>query len=375
MAPVKSKKRVSDRSITSPTRTNTKVLLKSPTTPTGPSPVKQHTIGLNAQQKQALIDNIQLEITERARRLRAQYQLQAQGLRSRIEIRINRIPMSLRKLKIGDLLQKHAQQEQSKNVSKPPPIPAKDAPVSAPPRHLLARSLPTGRGYKRMSNEISGNKENAVEHVGGTKKRARIPPVDNGRLRPGQVLSPTSSNSRLTNRDRHTSPTKSFIARPGSPLKASGTSRSAATTTTANLLSSMVEKAKANRAKGTKKVFTTSEMSNSSTTGTTAASRARRNGGATAAKAASYRPGTRNGRRASNTSETSEGSAGTVATKASLPLKAGPQTQTTKSSVMGSIRKGMTGGTRKAVGAAATTKSTTTPATTAAGGRVLRKRG
>lgn len=58
--------------------------------------------------------------------------------------------MSLRKLKIGDLLQKYAQQEQSKNVSKPPPIPAKDAPVSAPPSHLLARSLPTGRGYKRM---------------------------------------------------------------------------------------------------------------------------------------------------------------------------------------------------------------------------------
>ncbi|KAG6139833.1 hypothetical protein E4U48_002423 [Claviceps purpurea] len=372
MAPVKSKKRVSDRSVTSPTRTNTKVPLKSPSTPTGPSPVKQHTIGLNAQQKQALIDNIQLEITERARRLRAQYQLQAQGLRSRIEIRINRIPMSLRKLKIGDLLQKYAQQEQSKNVSKPPPIPAKDAPVSAPQRHLLARSLPTGRGYKRMSNEISGNKENAVEHVDGTKKRARIPPVDNGRLRPGQVLSPTSSNSRLTNRDRHTSPTKSFIARPGSPLKASGTSRSAATTT-ANLLSSMVEKAKVNRAKGTKKMFTTSEMSTSSTSGTTAASRARRNGGATAAKAASYRPGTRNGRRASNTSETSEGSAGTVATKASLSSKAGPQT--TKSSVMGSIRKGMTGGTRRAAGAAATTKSTTTPATTTAGGRVLRKRG
>ncbi|KAG5975185.1 hypothetical protein E4U58_001813 [Claviceps cyperi] len=372
MAPVKSKKRVSDRPITSPTRTNTKVLLKSPATPTGPSPVKQHTIGLNAQQKQALIDNIQLEITERARRLRAQYQLQAQGLRSRIEIRINRIPMSLRKLKIGDLLQNYAQQEQSKNVSKPPPISAKDAPASAAPRHLLARSLPTGRGYKRMSSEISGNKENAVEHVNGTKKRARIPPVDNGRLKPGQVLSPTSSNSRLTNRDRHTSPTKSFIARPGSPLKASGTSRSAATTTS-NLLSSMVEKAKASRAKGTKKMFTTSEVSTSSTSGTTAASRARRNGGATAAKAASYRPGTRNGRRASNTSETSEGSAGTVATKASLSLKAGPQT--TKSSVMGSIRKGMTGGTRRAAGAAATTKSTTTPATTTAGGRVLRKRG
>lgn len=43
------------------------------------------------------------EVTERARKLRIQYKLQAQSLRARIEMRINRVPSSLRRTKIGDL--------------------------------------------------------------------------------------------------------------------------------------------------------------------------------------------------------------------------------------------------------------------------------
>ncbi|GAB0137007.1 hypothetical protein EsDP_00005290 [Epichloe bromicola] len=366
MAPTKSKKRVSDQTTAAVNRQDTKVSIKSPSTPTGRSPIKKRKMGLSAQQKQALIDNLQLEVTERARRLRAQYQLQAQGLRSRIEIRINRIPMSLRRLKIVDLLKKHAEQEQSRDVSNPPPVPAKDTPRSSPQRSLPARAQALGRGYKRMSNEISGDKENEVETVEGTKKRVRVPQADTGRVRPNQVLSPTSSNSRLANRERPASPTKSYIARPGSPLKATGTSRSAAAT---NVLSSMVEKAKATRARGTRKVTTTSETSSTST-GTTAASRVRRNGAATTAKAPASRPATRAGRRPSNTSETSEASAGTVVRKGAAP-KAGP---TTKSTMMRAIRKGVTGGTKRAAAVAAT-KPTATPATTTASGRVLRKRG
>ncbi|QPH00007.1 hypothetical protein C2857_003104 [Epichloe festucae Fl1] len=367
MAPTKSKRKVSDQTTAAVNRQDTKVSIKSPSTPTARSPIKKRKMGLSAQQKQALIDNLQLEVTERARRLRAQYQLQAQGLRSRIEIRINRIPMSLRKLKIGHLLDKHAEQEQSRDVSNPPPVPAKDTPRSSPQRSLPARAQAVGRGYKRMSNEISGDKENEVENVEGTKKRVRVPQADTGRVRPNQVLSPTSSNSRLANRERPASPTKSYIARPGSPLKATGTSRSAAAT---NVLSNMVEKAKATRARGTRKVTTTSETSSTST-GTTAASRVRRNGAATTAKAPASRPATRAGRRPRNTSETSEASAGTVVRKASAAPKAGP---TTKSTMMRAIRKGVAGGTKRAAAAAAT-KSTATPATTTASGRVLRKRG
>lgn len=43
------------------------------------------------------------EVTERARKLRNQYKLQAQSLRAHIEMRINRVPSSFRRTKMGDL--------------------------------------------------------------------------------------------------------------------------------------------------------------------------------------------------------------------------------------------------------------------------------
>ena len=43
------------------------------------------------------------KVTERARKLRNQYKLQAQSLRAHIEMRINRVPSSLRRTKMGDL--------------------------------------------------------------------------------------------------------------------------------------------------------------------------------------------------------------------------------------------------------------------------------
>ncbi|RMZ77998.1 hypothetical protein DV737_g4076, partial [Chaetothyriales sp. CBS 132003] len=57
-------------------------------------------------QKQALIDNLQLEIDERARRLRAHYALQCADLRSRIERRINRIPIAMRNMTMGEVMAK-----------------------------------------------------------------------------------------------------------------------------------------------------------------------------------------------------------------------------------------------------------------------------
>ncbi|KAK9439207.1 Borealin-like protein [Metarhizium brunneum] len=360
MAPVRNKKRVSDQSTASRRHgatTDTKVPIKSPSTPHDKSPIKKRRMGISALQKQALIDNLQLEVTERARRLRAQYQLQAQGLRSRIEIRINRIPMSLRKLTMGDLLLKCSQQGQGRVVSRPP-VPAKDTPRSSPQRTLPARNQAVGRGYKRMSNEVAGDKENDVEIGDGAKKRAR---AETGRVRPNQILSPTSSNSRLANRDRPVSPAKPQIPRPGSPLKSTAASRAAAT----SVLSSMVEKAKATRTRGTRKVTTTSEASSASTTAT----KTRRPATATASRAPVSRPVTRTGRRPSETSDISEASAGTVVRKPATSKKAAPAV--TRTTVMGTIRKGVTGATTKRAAAKAAAPS----ATTAASGRVLRKRG
>ena len=177
MAPVRQKKRGSDQSMASASRhgatANSKVPLKSsPSTPRHMSPIKKQRMGVTVQQKQALIDNLQLEgliifiplcrrwcmltcraVTERARRLRAQYNIQAQGLRSRIEIRINRIPTSLRKIKMGDLLVKYIEQEQNRLAGgRPPPVPAKDTPRLGPQQSAYgtARSQPPGRSYKGL---------------------------------------------------------------------------------------------------------------------------------------------------------------------------------------------------------------------------------
>lgn len=66
---------------------------------------------ITAGQKQALLDNLQLELTERARKLRSQYIMQAQGLRSRLDLRVNRIPTAMRKRTMGELLQQYMEMD------------------------------------------------------------------------------------------------------------------------------------------------------------------------------------------------------------------------------------------------------------------------
>ncbi|KAK3191556.1 hypothetical protein K4F52_002371 [Lecanicillium sp. MT-2017a] len=343
MAPTKSKKRGSGDSTKQ--RAGVAVPLKdAPSTPTHRSPIKKRA-GITLQQKKTLIENLQLEITERARRLRAQYHLQAQGLRSRVEIRVNRIPTSMRKMKMGDLLLKYLNQEQ--NAARPP-VPAKDSPRNA----ATSRVPPSSRAPRRLS-DICRDKENDVENE-GAKKRGRGAMGDKGFVRPAQVLSPTSSNSRLVNQGTTASPAKAYHSRPGSPLKSNAAGSTARAT---SVLSSMVERAKAVRSGTTRKPTNPTPTPAKTRTGTTATTAKTRRGGGVTKQPAS-RPATRTGRRASNHSETSEGSATTVVRKAA-PSKA--STATNKKSVMGSIRKG------------AAPKKATAP-TTSSSGRVLRKR-
>ena len=53
-------------------------------------------------------------MTERARKLRAQYALQAQSLHTRIGLRINRIPTALRKVNMGELFAKQEDARQGR---------------------------------------------------------------------------------------------------------------------------------------------------------------------------------------------------------------------------------------------------------------------
>ncbi|KAI7525081.1 hypothetical protein KC331_g17740 [Hortaea werneckii] len=170
------------------------------------SPAKTMT-GITEAQKQALVDNLQLEITERARKLRAQYAMQAQGLRTRLEMRVNRIPQGLRKRNIQDLLDEHAQREKPQPA---PPVPATNTePAKAsvvPSKSSLRKSL------KRQSDHIStaDDKENAElppNDLPNPKKRtktattsANTKPASRTASRkvpaPPGILSPRSHNSR-----------------------------------------------------------------------------------------------------------------------------------------------------------------------------------
>ncbi|KAJ9157785.1 Borealin-lik [Pleurostoma richardsiae] len=356
------------------------------TIPSGESPHKKRKLGITLEQKQALIDNLQLEITQRARKLRAQYNLQAQGLRTRIEIRVNRIPMALRKAKMGDLLQKYStaggQQQRAAALtaptftaplsSRPPPVPEKDAhlirPASQRSAATSAASRPgTGRAAEHLRNETAGvNKENEVEPLDGAKKRLRA--HHEGAPNPAQVLSPTSSNTRVPARDRApppASPAKSYIARPASPVKQPSTS---------NLVSTMMEKARSTRAAATTRKATVSSAASSAGGATTTAGTRGRRGAAAAAAPPTRTTATRTARRVSGVSESSDGSTSTVVRKpvgrpAAAAKASAPPAATTKRTVMGTIRRGVAGTAAKK---AAATKAAA-PASTATG-RVLRKR-
>ncbi|OAA53780.1 Borealin-lik [Niveomyces insectorum RCEF 264] len=406
------------------------------------SPRKRRRIGITAAQKQALLDNLQLEVTERARKLRAQYHLQAQGLRTRIEIRINRIPMALRKVKMGDLLQKYAAEQKPLPPPKqtvggaagtdrhavPPPVPEKDV---SPSRSAVSRGPPSspqatrahaavGRPMKRLSDALAGgDKENQNALLENPKKRQRgHPTAATGAQRSTQqVLSPASSNSRLNPRDRDrdrdraaarpSSPAKSLLARPLSPTKPLSPAKQAAAT---NLLSSMVEKARATRAAAATRKATTSSSGSSAAAATGTRTRARGTGATTAAAAAAgaatnrsttaaAAAAARTARRASGTSASSDASASTVVRRVGRPAAASTARKATgtkatataaaaaapaaKRTVMSSLKKGVTNATasrkapaaRSAAGATATAATTTTTAsTTTRSGRVLRKR-
>ncbi|KAI0140135.1 Borealin N terminal-domain-containing protein [Hypoxylon sp. NC0597] len=321
MAPVKATRKRKSSHSTSPIEDQKIPTKGSPSR----SPIKKRKLGLSLAQKQALIDNLQLEITERARRLRAQYNIQAQQLRSRVEMRVNRIPTSLRKAKMGELLSKSLQPQQ-------PPRPPKS------------------------TEEISGaDKENQGAAVDNSKKRARAAPgKEPAHIQPGHVLSPTSSNTRtVVPRQRPASPAKPLVSRPASPVKAPPPKP--------NIISSMVEKAKGTRpAAGTRKATASSTASSNPSATTTRTRQA----------AATSRPptaaSTRGRRKLSATSESSNGSSTTVVRKTTASRAAKTTAPPAKRTVMSTIKSATT---KKPPASKATAAPTTTGT-----GRTLRKR-
>ncbi|OGE47441.1 hypothetical protein PENARI_c044G04618 [Penicillium arizonense] len=216
-------------------------------TPTG-SPTKR--MRLTQHQKQALMDNLQLEITERARKLRAQYALQANDLRARIERRVNRIPLSLRKANMGELLEKHnATTNKQQNLSpsrkySPAKVSRNIASISIDPETSAARD---GRTRRASPDGHFSDKENAPasEGLNNPKRRVKAGPAGGAsrvasqevRGNENRILSPKSINSRTyPHSPFRASPEKgqsSYLSRPTSPLKPSSPLRSRGATVSA----------------------------------------------------------------------------------------------------------------------------------------------
>ncbi|ETI26567.1 hypothetical protein G647_03345 [Cladophialophora carrionii CBS 160.54] len=247
-------------------------------TPTG-SPARKK-MRITLQQKQALMDNLQLEITERARQLRAGYALQCADLRARIERRVNRIPLTMRKMTMRELMEQHESARPAKDAPrasppkqktsveiptprrKPlPPLPQEHASTKLPsPARQQAQQAPT-RGKKRPSSEIqiASDKENEshpdnlpvvknTKRLKTTTAQATSTTSRTAKHTTTSVLSPRSHNSRTLPRSPikdiylPTSPAKSMIARPTtamSPVRPTSPFKSAATAATSAISASM----------------------------------------------------------------------------------------------------------------------------------------
>ncbi|MCJ1295398.1 hypothetical protein MMC34_006960 [Xylographa carneopallida] len=200
------------------------------------SPIKRRRAMITQGQKQALFDNLQLEITERARKLRAQYALQAQSLRTRVESRVNRIPKNLRTAKMGELLLKYAESIQRdeeasvKATIKPVPTKPIEKSIANADLQAVKSELPSPtRGAKRSSDTLeTADKENAIDidqPIPNPKKRNQTAATVPSRqvTNPSSVLSPKSSNSRTLPyspiRPPFGSLQKPYLSQPLSPLK------------------------------------------------------------------------------------------------------------------------------------------------------------
>ncbi|KAE8143404.1 Borealin N terminal-domain-containing protein [Aspergillus pseudotamarii] len=365
-------------------------------TPTGSPPKKRARVTRN--QKQALMDNLQLEITERARKLRAQYALQANDLRARMERRINRIPIALRKVNMGELLEKYnaalrAQQENTSPRKFMSPIKGSRnfAAISVNPAMRKASAAsPSPRRTKKQSRDgVYSDKENApasgeqLDVLKNPKRRAK-PGAAAGTSRvvsqevrgaDFRILSPKSSNSRTYPQSPlRASPEKpqnsSYLSRPMSSLKPSSPLKAAPAS-----LAGSLESARLRTTKGTSSAATASRPASQASK--RPASRAT-TASKTTTRSPLPRPATRQlERRGSVSSSTSSGTTVTKPTRTGANARKVTAASTASSTAKKAVANSQASSATAKRNAASATRKAAVPAGGEApttGRRVLRKR-
>ncbi|KAF7594989.1 hypothetical protein BBP40_007587 [Aspergillus hancockii] len=364
-------------------------------TPIGSPPKKKLRITRN--QKQTLLDNLQLEVTERARKLRAQYALQANDLRARIERRINRIPIALRKANMGELLEKHnaalrAQKENTSPRKYMSPIKGTRSFATISVKDAIRKASaasPSPRRTKRQSHEVYSDKENAptvgeqLDVLNNPKRRAN-PGAAAGTSRvvsqevrgaDFRILSPKSSNSRTYPQSPlRASPEKPqnspYLSRPMPSLKPSSPLKAAPASLTGSL-----ENARLRSTKGTPSVASVSRPTSQASK--RPASRAA-GAGKTTTRSPLPRPATRQlERRGSVSSSTSSGTTVTKPTRTGANARKVTAASTASSTAKKTVAKNQVPSATAKRSTASATRKTAAPVGGEAptmGRRVLRKR-
>ncbi|PWW79188.1 hypothetical protein C7212DRAFT_349160 [Tuber magnatum] len=198
------------------------------------SPLRQvRPAGITKSQKATIIENLNLEITERARKLRAQYTMQARSLKQRVEMRINRVPKKLWGMKMGDLLAQHLDKNKE-------------------PKAILPKLGPRGvKGFveevKRLSNEGNSQlnaqperlivpKKRIAKKTVGASAREKMPPPplpvhpSSGlNLSPGKPSLPPSSSPVRSSSPARPLPAKKTVGRTTRKVPSNGSIASAST--------------------------------------------------------------------------------------------------------------------------------------------------
>ncbi|KAJ4406681.1 hypothetical protein N0V91_004371 [Didymella pomorum] len=190
--------------------------------------------------KTSLLANFELEVAARRKKLQQMADAQCASLLSRLERRVNRVPMSRRNKKFSelfnpyDIMEPEARaaaditrrrsalyEELADTPEEPPaPPPAKKAPTKkaattskAPtkPRHAPSKSAPTAslatsstRAKKRSSDEAnstpSDDKENVAGSTGANKKRARAATTTAKNVAANKPAAPAARATRAASR-------------------------------------------------------------------------------------------------------------------------------------------------------------------------------
>ncbi|KAF1823415.1 uncharacterized protein K489DRAFT_409276 [Dissoconium aciculare CBS 342.82] len=332
-----------------------------------PEPVaSSRSAGISEVQKQALVNNLQLEITERARKLRTQYALQAQGLRTRLEMRINRIPQALRKRTMQELVDEQGVRTKPAPTA-PVPITARiPAALSVEPT-AVPRKTTTKRKSEVMSKvDDKENNQPMEQEIANPKKRTKTAAANSAtanikatrtvsrRGGPTAVLSPRSHNSRTM---------------PRSPIKSDNPVNDSRTTTTTSRTVVSANKPTAAAARAASRQAATRTVSATATDHDSRPSDASNNSVTTTIVKSSSTRAKNKASAATRTAvaTTAKSSRAPAARKATAATRAGSGTESDSRNDTIAVSSATTAGGRKATTVTATT-------TKAATGRSLRKR-